>query len=613
MGDAAVDIPKTISNKVEAPQEKAKIEAEVVENKATPENSEYDSAGSYSDAEPGEVRSRGTEDTGSESEGSVILEREEGDGQESAPSKKVDDDEDKKNPQYIPKRGTFYEHDDRTADDIEKSEAAAEAEKVDKDGKKKVWQDKKEKWSHDKFNNDDQAPKSRSELIAIYGYDIRNEEGAPRARRRRRYGRGPNKYTRNWEDEDAYNKPAPPRLPITKKPIRPRKSSEEFPPLGGNPRNNNNRNSESAERESVEEDRGHTPEKVSESNGNSNTPVQQNTLDYSRSTSSQESHKNNPRVGSGRVIKPKKEIQDSDYKGFTTRTRQVRNVKVDQAEPARNQKKDEYIHSQNFTNKNSSSVQALEKDMDKLNVQDGIYRGGKQQNNQRQGSVPPRLQSEQKGGSKRYSSMRQRSLPECATPPNYPTTFYPNDGYQQSSRQGGQAQIIHNPGQIHPATTQVPPMQQPALTMAQQVPVTAAPLLQPQFPSPFPPAPPPFLPAGVAPPQFIPQQTPQIINYVQGQPGYPPPNFQGYQQQFTPVVNTPPTELYQPQGGITYYSADQQIAQRPVPQKRPKAAIPIVAPPENDTKLRSKKDDENIYETNENVETINYEEALVEQ
>lgn len=56
--------------------------------------------------------------SGSETGDSVILEREEGDGQESVPAKKVDDDEDKKNPQYIPKRGTFYEHDDRTAEDV---------------------------------------------------------------------------------------------------------------------------------------------------------------------------------------------------------------------------------------------------------------------------------------------------------------------------------------------------------------------------------------------------------------------------------------------------------------------------------------------------------------
>lgn len=53
--------------------------------------------------------------------GSIILdlERQRGDGEEEQndESKKVDDDEDRSNPQYIPKRGVFYEHDDRTADD----------------------------------------------------------------------------------------------------------------------------------------------------------------------------------------------------------------------------------------------------------------------------------------------------------------------------------------------------------------------------------------------------------------------------------------------------------------------------------------------------------------
>lgn len=40
--------------------------------------------------------------------------------------------------------------------------------------------------------------------------------------------------------------------------------------------------------------------------------------------------------------------------------------------------------------------------------------------------------------------------------------------------------------------------------------------------------------------------------------------------------------MYQPQGGITYYSTqEQQAAQRAAPPKRPKAAIPIVAPPEH--------------------------------
>lgn len=63
-----------------------------------------------------------------------------------------------------------------------------------------------DRWSHDRFDEGEQAPKSRSELVSSYGYDIRNEDGPPRARRRRRYARGPTKYERKWEDEDAYFK-----------------------------------------------------------------------------------------------------------------------------------------------------------------------------------------------------------------------------------------------------------------------------------------------------------------------------------------------------------------------------------------------------------------------
>lgn len=52
-------------------------------------------------------------------EGSVVLDldRQRVDGEEDGEKKKVDDDEDRSNPQYIPKRGVFYEHDDRTADE----------------------------------------------------------------------------------------------------------------------------------------------------------------------------------------------------------------------------------------------------------------------------------------------------------------------------------------------------------------------------------------------------------------------------------------------------------------------------------------------------------------
>lgn len=47
--------------------------------------------------------------------------------------------------------------------------------------------------------------------------------------------------------------------------------------------------------------------------------------------------------------------------------------------------------------------------------------------------------------------------------------------------------------------------------------------------------------------------------------------------------------MYQPQGGITYYSAqEQQVAQRAAPLKRPKAAIPIVPPPPSEPRGRGR-------------------------
>lgn len=41
---------------------------------------------------------------------------------------------------------------------------------------RKLWKDEG-RWEHDKFREEEQAPKSREELIAIYGYDIRNGNG----------------------------------------------------------------------------------------------------------------------------------------------------------------------------------------------------------------------------------------------------------------------------------------------------------------------------------------------------------------------------------------------------------------------------------------------------
>lgn len=52
---------------------------------------------------------------------------------------------------------------------------------------KKVIKKATDRWAHDFFDESEQAPKSRAELVHSYGYDIRNEDGPPKARRPRRY------------------------------------------------------------------------------------------------------------------------------------------------------------------------------------------------------------------------------------------------------------------------------------------------------------------------------------------------------------------------------------------------------------------------------------------
>ncbi|KAL1502883.1 hypothetical protein ABEB36_007961 [Hypothenemus hampei] len=284
-----------------------------------------------------------------------------------------------------------------------------------------------------------------------------------------------------------------------------------------------------------------------------------------------------PRVGTGRVIKSKKEIKDSDYRGFTTKTRQQRSMRTENQKvlPSRNSCKDseDFIQTQNFTNKNQ--IAKLEKDISQLNIQDGVYRSTNRNSGNRQGSVPLRIQNSEQKGSKRYSNMRQKSLPEATTPPTAAAnfSFYPNDYNSTAPPPATQQPIM--PTAIPSPATLVPP----------QVPVSAAAappaLLQAPFappPNAFaaqPPPPPAYLQA--APPPFMapPPTQAQIVTYVtQAQPPY----VQGFQGQFNSVTQS--TELYQPQGGITYYSADQQMSQRSVPTKRPKAAIPIVDPTE---------------------------------
>lgn len=152
----------------------------------------------------------------------------------------------------------------------------------------------------------------------------------------------------------------------------------------------------------------------------------------------QNSKNTSQRTNSGRIVKPRKEMKESDHHGFTTKTRQFRLVTNDKQKvlPPRNHQSKEETPTKvpSAENKSSNTIQEIEKEMNKLSV-NGVYKGNKynspQNNQQRQASVPPRLQNEQKG-SKRYSSMRQRSLPEANTPPAVPT--YQHAGYYPNGR-----------------------------------------------------------------------------------------------------------------------------------------------------------------------------------
>ena len=241
-----------------AAEDSAQEESEVLDLPTDDEQKNHKAGADDQDAEDGDNEEDvddpdDDDDDVSDPDNVLTEEREAGDGQEE--NKKVDDDEDRRNPQYIPKKGMFYEHDDRIDSEEEAAKAEEEAKALEAKPARVPRSENVERWGHDKFLEREQQPKTREELVNAYGYDIRNEDSAPRARRRRRYGRGPNKYTRKWDDEKAYeprNGGGGPKSEVTSKSgprggaekrefrdsneklssTAPRKSDlEEFPPL----------------------------------------------------------------------------------------------------------------------------------------------------------------------------------------------------------------------------------------------------------------------------------------------------------------------------------------------------------------------------------------------
>ncbi|XP_012152846.2 CASC3 exon junction complex subunit isoform X2 [Megachile rotundata] len=587
--------------------------------------------------------------------------RESGDGQEEEkPQKKLDDDEDRRNPQYIPKRGTFYEHDDRTTDEVTDNTAEPQTERETKE--KKVWKDKEDRWDHDRYNDEEQAPKSHEELIAVYGYDIRNEEGPPRARRRRRYGRGPNKYTRNWEDEDAYGKAG---TNVSNKNKKFNRSGEDFPALGTTKNapvpvdepvissawySSKNKSQTKVQNFPPLQAQNDSPK--TKSSNTSNTHTNENKApneptnpawkkDTKNSSYSQSSNGNSgaggdadklvstkisPRDNNKRNVQESVSLAASRTRGRGFRTNANNNMVTNRT--VETKPKGRGAGPISAENKRNNAIQnddeqQVSHDMKHLNLHDGTqyHQGGRHNKNfygqssnqQRSGAVPPRMQQQshsqqqpqqqqssqqqstqqQQDGSanrpKRYSSLRQRpTASENPGQQNYPSQHGQHGQHNQHNQHSQ-----HNQHNQHNQHGYFPPQGYPQGHFEQSTPVpgAAAPMAgQPVIP--LPPngqpasyAPPPFL---VPPPQFIPPQTapPSIINYVPGPNGPAfPPNFQGYQGYSPPVQPQrppPPQELFQPQG-CTYYSPaqQQQQQQQSAPIRRPKAAIPILPPPEN--------------------------------
>lgn len=147
-------------------------------------------------------------------EGTQVVEDVDGQEKQSdeAEKKKLDLDEDVKNPQYIPKKGVFYEHDDRSHD-VEGDKQTSTTSKKGDDGnevkespgtKKLLSQDKQndnrrgnrrqqrtdsERWGHDLFRDERQKPKSKNEQGTPFGYDGRHERSG---RNQGDHRRGPN-------------------------------------------------------------------------------------------------------------------------------------------------------------------------------------------------------------------------------------------------------------------------------------------------------------------------------------------------------------------------------------------------------------------------------------
>ncbi|KAJ0171570.1 hypothetical protein K1T71_013120 [Dendrolimus kikuchii] len=539
--------------------------------------------------------------------------------------RRVDDDEDRSNPQYIPKRGTFYEHDDRTAAcGEESSNTTSEVSSDKKEGVEAPAERRRpprksdiiNKWSHDKYNENEQVPKSRDELVAIYGYDIRNEDAPPHARRNRRYGRGPNKYTRTWEDEEAYRRQSAAQAQPRKPP-----NPEDFPELEAaakkhgkkprtppRPRSKSQPASNESSEKSVQLRRNASiktpkPKPVAKPALNKTAPVKNTPKTTKEKMPALENLTITATVNNNSQGHPQRRVTQGWPKPITVPTQPQQ-----QGNPP----------------PNKAPTQPQQPPQQQQKPQPN------QQQQQQQAGAEPR------GGSKRYSSQRHRPLAEPYTPQQQQLQNLQNQQKQQSNQQKQQSNQQQQPQQQQQQqqTQQQPPHRyiagpsEYASTNQHQATPAAHPhpqhmlhqqVLRPPAVAhaPSPPHQPPHSAQQVRlglleqPPLVshahhnlhnmpnMPNMPAHNIGQLQPSQAYAPPAMMPaqYMQGGSGAVicpaamyGQPPAPPYQHQiyphhnyatqaGGVTYYNcAEQEPPQQPRTQRRPTAAIPIVRP-----------------------------------
>ncbi|XP_051496150.1 protein CASC3 isoform X2 [Apus apus] len=558
--------------------------------------------------------------------GAVTGERQSGDGQESTEPvenkvgkkvpKHLDDDEDRKNPAYIPRKGLFFEHDLRGQ--------TQEEEVRPKGRQRKLWKDEG-RWEHDKFREDEQAPKTRQELIALYGYDIRSahnpDDIKPRRMRKPRFGSPPQRDP-NWSNERP-NKPprhqgadstsAAPRTFTS----RSSAGTGRMPPPRNYPRMGGYKETRPGYRaaeasgqhlsrncEQAKQENSYRGKRAEQTPSRDQSPEMEAAHVHSSPAKEEVTLENQAAAADAAPPPPDRPVEKKSYsRARRTRIKAGDTGKLADEVPASEglapvppkpmqaETSPPPAKSSNWESPVESSLDGLEQEMTQMNLTEQNWTPGQSQfmqprelrgipNHMHVGTGPPpqfnRMEemAVQGGRVKRYSSQRQRPpVPEPAPPMHI--SIMEGHYYDPIQFQGPIYTHSENPAPLPPQGMIVQPemhLPHPGLHPHQ----TPAPMANPGL---YPP--PVSMPPGQPPPQQLLAPTyfspPGVMNF--GNPGYP----------YTPgaLPPPPPPHLYsntqaqsQVYGGVTYYNTvQQQVQPKPSPPRRTSQPVTIKPPP----------------------------------